>query len=143
MIQKALQYIVNLAEPKVQTIDGETYSDKALHRVSFNPKAEPIQLNTLTSLVDYILSGFDTHGKLFVHVVSPVEVKVFSALDGERIREELLTVNALVPRFIFGQFMEHEAFCIGLQSKFLNSGDRALLLKFAGTVEAGDRKSVV
>lgn len=137
MIQKALQYIVNLAEPKVQTIDGETYSDKTMHRVSFNPKAEPIQLNTLTSLVDYILSGFDTHGKLFVHVVSPVEVKVFSALDGERIREELLTVNALVPRFIFGQFMEHEAFCIGLQSKFLNSGDRALLLKFAGTVEAG------
>ena len=41
MIQKALQYIVNLAEPKVQTINGETYSDKALHHVSFNPKAEP------------------------------------------------------------------------------------------------------
>lgn len=137
MIQKALQYIVNLAEPKVQTIDGETYSDKALHRVSFNPKAEPIQLNTLTSLVDYILSDFDTHGKLFVHVVSPTEVTVFSVLDKERIREEILTVNALVPRFDFGRFMEHEAFCIGLQSKFQDVGDRALLLKFAGTVEAG------
>lgn len=137
MIQKALQYIVNLAEPKVQTIDGETYSDKALHRVSFNPKAEPIQLNTLTSLVDYILSDFDNHGKLFVHVVSPTEVTVFSVLDKERIREEILTVNALVPRFDFGRFMEHEAFCIGLQSKFQDVGDRALLLKFAGTVEAG------
>lgn len=137
MIQKALQYIVNLAEPKVQTINGETYSDKALHHVSFNPKARPIMLNTLTSLVDYLISGFDSHGRLFVHVVSPTEVAVFSALDGERIREELLTVNALVPRFDFGRFMEHEAFCIGLQSKFLNSGDRALLLKFAGTVEAG------
>lgn len=43
MIQKALQYIVNLAEPKVQTINGETYSDKALHHVSFNPKARPIE----------------------------------------------------------------------------------------------------
>lgn len=137
MIQKALQYIVNLAEPKVQTINGETYSDKALHRVSFNPKAEPITLNTLTSLVDYLISGFDSHGRLFVHVVSPTEVAVFSALDGERIREEILEVRAIVPSFSFGQFIDHEAFLIGLQSKFLNDDDRALLLKFAGTVEAG------
>lgn len=137
MIKKALEYIVGLNQPTVQQLGGQTYSDKPLHRINYSPKAAPIKLDTLTSLVDYIVSEFDTHGKLFVHVVSPTWVDVFSVLDGDRCREKLLEVNALVPRFDFGQFMDHEAFCIGLQSKFLDADDRALLLKFAGTVEAG------
>ena len=137
MIEKALKYIVELRKPEIQNIGGQNYSDKPLHRISHNPKAKVIELNTLTSLVDYIVSEFDTHDKLFVHVVSPTKVEVFSKLDNDRERETLLVVNAMVPRFDFGQFIDHEAFCIGLQAKFLDADDRALLLKFAGTVEAG------
>lgn len=137
MIKKALEYIVGLNQPTIQSIGGQTYSDKSLNRISHNPHAEPVELNTLTSLVDYLVSDFDTHDKLFVHVVSPTRVEVFSKLDSDRERETLLRVNALVPRFEFGQFIDHEAFCIGLQAKFLDADDRALLLKFAGTVEAG------
>lgn len=137
MIKKALEYIIGLNQPTIQQIGGQTYSDKSLHRISHNPKAKPIELNTLTSLVDYIVSEFDTHDKLFIHVVSPTRVEVFSKLDNDRERETLLVVDALIPHFNFGQFIDHEAFCIGLQSKFLDEDDRALLLKFAGTVEAG------
>ena len=137
MIEKALKYINSLKEPVLHLIDGEQYSDKPLHRISYNPKAEPIELNTLTSLVDYIVSEFDMHDKLFVHVVSPTRVDVFSELDRERTREEVLVVKALVPSFQFGQFMGSEAFNIGLQSKFLDSDDRALVLKFAGATKAG------
>lgn len=138
MIKKALEYLMETMSPvKMEKIDGEMFADRPMHRVKYNPKAKTIELNTLTSLVDYIVSEFDTHDKLFVHVVSPILVEVFSALDGDRSRETLLTVNALVPHFNFGQFIDHEAFCIGLQSKFLDADDRALLLKFAGTVEAG------
>lgn len=137
MIEKALKYINSLKEPVLHLIDGEQYSDKPLHRISYNPKAEPIELNTLTSLVDYIVSEFDTHDKLFVHVVSPTRVDVFSELDRERTREEVLVVKALVPSFQFGQFMGSEAFNIGLQSKFLDMDDRALVLKFAGATKAG------
>lgn len=137
MIKKALEYIVGLNQPAIQNIGGHTYSDKSLHRISYNPHAAAVELNTLTSLVDYIVSEFDTHDKLFIHVVSPTRVEVFSKLDNDRVRETLLVVNALVPRFDFGQFMDHEAFCIGLQAKFIDADDRALLLKFAGTVEAG------
>lgn len=137
MIEKALKYLMGLKAPEVKEIGGQTYSDKPLHRISYNPKAEPIELNTLTSLVDYIISEFDERDKLFVHVVSPTQVDVFSALDCERTREKLLEVNALVPNFNFGQFIDHEGFCIGLQSKFLDVDDRDLLLRFAGTVEAG------
>lgn len=137
MIKKALEYIVGMKTPDIKEIGSQTYSDKELHRISYNPKARAIELNTLTSLVDYIVSEFDTHDKLFVHIVSPTSVEVFSVLDMDRSREKLLEVNALVPNFNFGQFMDHESFCIGLQSKFLDADDRALLLKFAGTVEAG------
>lgn len=138
MIKKALEYLMETMSPvKTQLIDGETFADRPMHRVTFNPKAEPVELNTLTSLVDYIVSDFDTRGKLFVHVVSPTCVKVFSDLDRDRVREEVLEVNALVPSFRFGQYMNSEDFIIGLQSKFVETDERALVLKFAGATKAG------
>ena len=137
MIRKALEYIVGLNQPAVQDINGETYSDKPLHRISYNPKAEPIKMHTLSSFVDYIKSWFDDYDKLFVPVISPTEVEAYSCLDYERTREHLVYVEASVPTFRFDTFYAHEEFCIALQSKFLPNDDRALLLKFAGTVEAG------
>jgi hypothetical protein len=138
MLKEALQYIIGLSNPTVQKINGETYSDKLLHRINHNPKADPIKLNTLSSLVEYLKSGIDILPEcLFIHVQSPTRVCVFSPLDRDRDREYLIEVNAQVPAFNFDHFIDHETFCINLQSKFLDSTDRALLLKFAGTVEAG------
>jgi len=138
MIEKALKYLMETMSPvKLEQIDGEMFADRPMHRVKFNPKAEPVELNTLTSLVDYILSEFDVHDKLFVHVVSPTCVKVFSDLDRDRVREFVLEVNALVPSFRFGQYMNSEDFIIGLQSKFISTNERALVLKFAGATKAG------
>ena len=138
MIKKALEYIVGMSAPTLTNIDGYDYSDKPLHRIDYNPKAEAIEMSTLTSLVEYIKNGVDEMpGKMIVHVESPTSVVLYSALDYQRKRETLVEVNAVLPDFEFGRFMEHEAFCIGLQSEFINSADRALLLKFAGTVEAG------
>ena len=139
MIEKALRYLNSLAMPNVREINGETYTDKPLTRVSHHPKADPIILSTLTSLVEYIRSGVDrvpgVH--LFVHVESPTKVTVFSQLDADRKRENLAVASPQIPFFEFNQFIDHERFCIGLQSKFLDICDRALLLKFAGTVESG------
>lgn len=137
MIEKALKYIVGLKTPYIQEIDGQTYSDKPLNRIAYNPKAAEITLNTLSSLVDYIKSGYDEFGKMFVHIVSPFEVRLFSILDEDRAREHLVNVTAQVPTFRFNEYISHEDFCISLQSKFLDTEDRALLLRFAGTVEAG------
>ena len=134
MIEKALKYIVGLNNPELKEINGQTYSDKPLQRISHNPKADPIQMHTLSSLVDYIKSEADViPDKMFIHIKSP------TILDEERTREYMVEVNALVPEFRFNQFMDHENFCINMQSKFINSEDteKALLLKFAGTVEAG------
>lgn len=137
MIKEALQYIVGLSCPTLQAVDGEIFSDKPLHRVSYKPMAEPIQLTTLDSLLDYIKSGVDDMAPMFIHVVSPTKVWMYSALDQDRDRESIAEVTASVPEFSFNRWIDHESFCIALQSKFLPNEDRALLLKFAGTVESG------
>ena len=137
-IKEALQYAVALSEPKIQKIDGQTYSDKQLYRISHEPSATAIQMGTLKSLVDYIKANIDDMAeKMIVHVVSPTEVKLYSQLNDERDREDLVTVGARVPKFEFSRFIDHEEFCIALQSKFINdiNTDRAIVLQFAGTVE--------
>ena len=140
IIKEAIEYVVSLRKPEVQEIHGITYSDKELEPVIHNPKARAIQMNTLTSLVDYIKARVDEMDeKMIVHVQSPTKVSLYSALDGERIRENMVEVVARVPNFEYGRFIDHERFCIGLQAKFLEDpeSDRALVLKFAGTVEDG------
>lgn len=138
MIKKALEYIVGMSAPIITKIGGQDYSDKPLNRISYNPKAESITMGTLTSLVEYIKNDVDEMPwKMIVHVKSPTRVDLYSALDDQRIRERLVEVHVVIPEFEFGRFIDHETFCISLQSKFMPTEDRALLLKFAGTVEAG------
>jgi len=138
MIKEALQYVVGLRKPETMSIDGQIYSDKELHRISYKPMAKAIEMSTLTSLVDYIrTTSYEFPGNMIIHVHGPQYVSLYSVLDDERRREHLVDVRVELPRFDFGRFIYHEEFCIGLQSKFIDSDDRALLLKFAGTVEAG------
>lgn len=138
MLKEALEYVVEQSIPEVKEINGQIYSDKPLHRINHNPKAKQIQLNTLSSLVDYIKSHADLlPANMFVHIASPTSVELFSNLDEDRQREYLVEVCAKVPGFSFNKFIDHETFCINLQSKFQDTLDRAIILKFAGTVEAG------
>lgn len=139
MIKSALQWITDLRKPNLELIGNQTWSDKPMTRIEYNPKAKALRLTSLTSLVQYLLSGCDgTSGrKLIVHVISPWSIAVFSHMDDDCERDEYLEVCAMTPEFKFDTFIGHEEFCIGLQSKFIDAGDRSLLLKFAGTVEAG------
>lgn len=148
MIKEAIEYIVNLGKEKVRiekvTLPNgkeEIYSTQDLKRLSaYCPKANHINMNTLTSLVDYIKGHIDTMAdRMIVQVLSPEEVWLFSQLDDDRNREYLVKVNALVPGFNYGRFIDHEEFVINVQSKFLSDPgtDKDLILRFAGTVEQG------
>lgn len=138
MIKKALEYIVGLKAPEVLEINGETYCDKELERICHNPKAQAIEMTTLTSLVEYIKARIDTmDDKMIIHVKGPDCVHLYSMLDLDRKREYLVKVKVQVPEFEYDRYMDHEKFLISLQSKFMSNDDRELLLKFAGTVENG------
>ena len=136
MTRDALQYVVGLKTAEVLDINGGKYVDKNVHRVDKELRASAIQMNTLTSLVDYLKAGVDSMAdKMLVQVVSPMKVRVLSMLDADRKREELVDVEARIPDFEYGRYMGNERFIIALQSKFINNHDRALLLQFAGTVK--------
>ena len=109
MIKEALQYIVGLSEAKVQDI---TLADGTVQTYS---------------------------DKMIIQVVDPETVVLFSQLNEERYREKMVVVKARIPDFRFDTYMDQENFCINLQSKFIDDPDtdRALILKFAGTMEAG------
>ena len=136
MTRDALQYVVGLKTAEVLDINGGKYVDKDVHRVDKELRASAIQMNTLTSLVDYLKAGVDSMAdKMLVQVVSTMKVRVLSMLDADRKREELVDVEAMIPDFEYGRYMGNERFIIALQSKFIANDDRALLLQFAGTVK--------
>lgn len=141
MIKEALQYIVGLNKADTLSIHNAIYADKVLHRIDpYFPTAEPIKMNNLSSLLEYIASDVDTMAdKMIIQVVSPTKVAMYSQLDSNRDRETMVVVEAQIPLFNYERFMEHEAFCISVQSKFVDDPDtdKALILKFAGTVESG------
>lgn len=140
MIKEALQYIVGLGEANLLDVEGYTYSDKPLEKVSYIPYPEPIKLKTLSSFVEYIKNFRECEmadGKAIVHVESPTKVRIYSALDKECNRDKYAIAEAELPYMEFGTFENHESFCIALQSKFVDNEDRRLLLKFAGTVQDG------
>ena len=141
MIKAAIEKILDLGKTEIKEINGQTYSDKSLHRINHNPKASEIEMNTLSSLVDYIKSSIDDmNNGMIIHIQSPTRVALYSALDADRIREHIVEVNANIPEFDFDRYIDHERFCINLQSKFFDNEDRKLLLQVAGTVEAGSVK---
>ena len=132
----ALQYVVGLRKAEPLEINGGMYVDREVHRVDRELRAAALEMNTLTSLVDYLKGGIDTMAdQMLVQVVSPLEVRLVSKLDTDRKRECLVAVKALVPEFAYGKYMEQESFVIALQSKFMENKDRGLLLRFAGTVK--------
>ena len=136
MSKEALQYVVGLSEANLLTINGDTYADKQIHRIDKELRATAIEMNTLSSLVDYAKAFTnEMSDQMLVQVVSPTEVKLISCLDRDRKRECLVSVAAMIPDFSYGRYMDHESFIIALQSKFIDNNDRALLLKFAGTVK--------
>lgn len=140
MIEKAINKILELAEPHVMLFNGRDYCDKKMIPIDHELRADYIPMTTLSSLVDYVRSGMDVKDQRYIiHIVSPTEVRLISGLDGDRKRETLVIVNAELPEFSFNREVEKERFVIGIQSKFVDNltDDKALILKFAGTVKSG------
>lgn len=139
LTRDALSYLMEeQAAPTFKEVNGQIYSDKSMRRIIHNPKAQPIEMSTLSSFVDYVKGNIDKMAeKMVVHVKSATRVEMYSQLDEERVREYMVTVRAKIPEFRFNDYTEHEAFLIAVQSKFLDTEDKKLILQFAGTVDTG------
>lgn len=144
MKAETIDKILSLGRPETLELDGEWYSTIRLERISKELRAQNIEVATLSSLVQYIMNFGENFKEMpmLVHVVSPTEVELMSALDGDRKRETLMVVKAETPRIPFGQYIDNEHMLITVQSMFQDDPetDKAAVLRFAGTVTNGSIK---
>lgn len=145
MIKEAINRIMELSVPKVETINGQTYSlcdGKA--QVLKKPQPSTLKVNTLSAIVDYLrdedFDGGDVDDSdLAIHIVSHKEVELITKLDdADKNRTVLMraTTDLYEDNFNFGRKMDKENFIIELMSKFVPTKDRDHLLKIAGTMKS-------
>jgi len=123
-------------------VHGRQYSSKALRLVPKEIRPAPLLLHTLSGLMQYAAAGpgaeVGSAQRAFV-VVGPETVKLIGPAngdDGERDIYAVATLDEKLLQFRFGQYMDPETFLIALQTLFVDSEDRRLVLQLAGGVKA-------
>lgn len=102
-----------------------------------------LELNTLSSLVDYITSKLDRENdRLILTIKDEQTVFLEGQLEVDGSREQLAKVDAIVPSFNFDWFYDSEEFNIKLQSIFTDNKDREILLKVVGNISEDAVKTV-
>ena len=141
MIKEAIDKILTLAPPTVEEYNGALYSNRELHRIHEETRANGFEVSSLTGIVDYLtqVSEDMRPRKYMVCVNSHQSVSVMSTLDADRKRETLILGRADLPHITFGKYLDNESFTIMLQALFTDDPetDKAALLRFAGTVQNG------
>lgn len=140
MIKEALQYLINLGNKEVFYENGQTFSTQPVHLLK-EPVAEKLNVRSLSGLVEYLKSNFDSNDSVMVHIETPTEVSAFLQLNTDREREYLIKANALLPRFHFEDWYDPETFNIKMQSAFVQNEDRDIILRVIGNIKEEDVKT--
>ncbi|EAC8350576.1 hypothetical protein [Listeria monocytogenes] len=134
MLQEAIEYIVGLKNRKeVVTVEDRKWIDTDLTEVK-DPLATKLCISTLTGLVDYIQSNFDGQENWMVHVVSPTQVELLGSLNKQQSRNKFVCAEAIIPNFAYDSFYDTETLNIKLQSMFLTTMDRDIILQAIGNI---------
>ena len=93
MIRNAMEYLVKLGKRETVCVDGFKYTTDALEIIK-EPKANELEITTLSGLVDIYKSGIDHEEDelLLIQVLTPRKVLLKSALR-EKIEIEKLILN--------------------------------------------------
>lgn len=151
LTEEALSFLTNNGiepESRVVFIEEIPYvidSEGTAHRVdpvAYTAK-QSLNLNTLSSLVDYITSKLDRENdRLILTIKDEQTVFLEGQLEVDGSREQLAKVDAIVPAFNFDWFYDSEEFNIKLQSIFTDNKDREILLKVVGNISEDAVKTV-
>ena len=150
MIKAALEYVVGLKKPETVKHGGGVYADKPLYQMK---KADfpTLKLNTLESIVRYVQKIGDERESEYCEAAEPIimhaepiiihiESATCVALKdianvGDGKRDCMVLATAEVPKFQYGEFHDAESFNIALQSKFLDTEDKATILQVVGNLK--------
>lgn len=139
MLKSAIEKILSLSEPHVMEIGGETYADKDLQRIPHERTAHPLEVHTLTAILDYIATGCDEleddiDRKFVIHVADHEHVALYHELNSDKVRECLLECSVNPKTFPFGRWMGVEDFIISVQAYFVPSYYTDALIRLVGNV---------
>lgn len=149
MIKEAIQYLLDLnikpderfvditdtdGNARTFVVDSEGNSKEISPVIS--RAHQSLRINTLTGIISYIKANIERkNSNFYLQVFDEKTVYLKGTLDSEGERETLVEVNAIVPHFEYGRFMDTEQLIIAFQSKFTETTDRDLLLKVIGNVK--------
>lgn len=144
LTKEAIQYLTELGvqpenrlinfdnEERWMVINNEGNAKELMPNVFL---ADPLEINTLSGFVNYIEANLErTRTPLIVHIKNEKEVFLKGLLEVDGSRENLAVARAIVPEFNFNRFLDMEEFNIAMQSKFVNTEDRKVILQVVGNV---------
>lgn len=143
MITQAIDRILALKEPTTVEVDGLEYTNRNLHPV-MPPQPKSLQVRTLTAIISYLNDKIDQERPdWFVHVEAPNSVVVYEPLNHSTMTRNCYMVATCPPmQFPDDQWIKTEEFIPKIQAMFDEGGDKAALLKSAGSVVASATISV-
>jgi hypothetical protein len=124
------------------TVDAVTYVTRPVYLPPVEPSITALDLSTLDSLVEYLEADIDSlsgNRAMLVHVESPTVVSLLTKEAGryrQRDRYVRAEADATAERnFEFGHFYSAEEFNIKLQSLFIDTDERARVLRVVGNIK--------
>lgn len=143
--KEALQYIADSAKIEKFEFNGLEYTSKQIYLVK-PPLFEGIKTKTLTSLLSLLGADFEfqTQTSIIFHVQSEKRVSVYASHSDQYGRRLDYATASLedYTGFPFGTFLSQEQFIIGLQSHFLDSEDRKLILSVVSKLASDDKLTI-
>lgn len=118
-------------------IDGRNYMLSGFQEVK-EPAPSALRVNTLSAVLDYLAENLDglQRETLTIHVESPTEVKVLSAVFGPfKQRACHMQATALLPDFPFDVWVPAEEFVPALKARFLETEDLEALIRLTGNIK--------
>jgi hypothetical protein len=139
MLVEMINRLLELGVPTTLQFHDLPYTDKPLSLVK-PPGVAVAKLSTLTGLVDAIRAGLDDlEPAKWLLVVNSHGYVSLESRSTDKFGSRACLVDATRhdgDPFPFARFMNREEFVIGLQSKFVQSGDLTSVLQLASSLEA-------
>lgn len=143
MIAEAIQKIIELAKPSIELVDGNLYSDKPMQYIATRKKCvREMAISGLPGLVQMVKSEAALYATpedpMFVEIVDPRNVRVFSSIDNDLDRSTWYHAEADVPGFKSG-YRSYEEFVIELRSRFVENEGSLYLLDLFSRMDINER----
>lgn len=135
MLKEFISYLLDLKRPESFEAAGKTFvTENHFTRIDKESYVEALNVRSLSGVVDYVRSQFDTNRKMMIHIQSPTEVYVYDALNKDNDRRNYVAAKAMLPTIHFERFIDREAFQIMLTACFVDNPDKTFAIQLISNI---------